>query len=144
MTHCHRIHRPRAAATSFALVLALFAGTASAGARFDIECKGPSGTFATTVSFGGGFLTGEVTGWCQSRQALVHETWKTSWKVGTPKPREPRRERVFDPRSGSTIELVHVKDCREPVIPIGSEEELRRIPPCAGATVTINNLIEYD
>ena len=52
--------------------------------------------------------------------------------------------RVFDPRSGGILELVQVKDCRAPIIPIETEEQLRRIPPCIGATMTISNPIEFD
>jgi hypothetical protein len=137
-------HVPRPFAASFALVLGIAAGPANAGTKFDLDCVGPAGTYATRVSLGGGMQSGEVTGWCLSKQALVRETWQTSWKVGTPQPRGPKRTRVFDPNSGKTIELVQVKDCREPIVAIETEEALRRIPPCVGATVTISNLIEYD
>ena len=134
--------RPFAAA--FALVLGIAAGPASAGTAFDLDCTGPAGTFATHVRLGDTMLSGNVTGWCVSKRALVTETWKTSWKVGTPQPRGPKRLRVFDPDSGATIELVVVKDCRDPIVAIATVEQMRRIPPCVGATVTVSNLVEVD
>jgi hypothetical protein len=144
MTQARIFRIPRPFAASFALVLGIAAGPASAGAAFDLECTGPAGTYAMHVRLGDTMLSGKVTGWCLSKQALVTETWKTSWKVGTPQPRGPKRKRVIDPATGATIGLVVVKDCKEPIVPIETEEQLRRIPPCVGATVAISNLIEVD
>jgi hypothetical protein len=134
----------RAFASVLALGLSLAAGSATAGDAFDFECSGPAGTYADRVYLGAGMMSGRVTGWCPSSQRLVRETWETSWKRGTPRPRGPKRARVVDPVSGSTIEMVTVKQCKEPIVPIETEEQLRRIPPCVGATMTISNRIEFD
>jgi len=137
-------HARRALVASLALALSLAAGSATAGVAFDFECTGPAGTHADRVYLGAGMSSGRVTGWCVSSQKLVSETWETSWKIGTRQPRGPKRTRVFDPGSGSVIELVDVKQCKEPIVAIETEEQLRRLPPCAGATMTISNRIEFD
>jgi hypothetical protein len=126
------------------LLCTVISGAATAGAAFAYRCEGPQGVHVGKFSVGGGFMFGEVTGWCLSRNELVHVSWRTSYRVGERKPVPPKRTNVFDPRTGETLELVHVKECKEPIVPIETEEQLARIPPCAGATMTISDRLEYD
>lgn len=89
-------------------------------------------------------MSGNVTGFCTSTQKLVTLWWQTSWKVGEKPPSPPTPTHIFDPETGKTVDTYQSPDCKEPFIPIETEAQLRRIPPCQGKVFKINRQIDAD
>ena len=115
-----------------------------AGTVISFECSDANSTYKDKWDVGGRFSAASVTGFCTSTNRLVTLWWPTSWRIGEKEPLPPERVHVVDPDTGKTISMYHSPDCNEPFVPIETEEQLLRIPPCQGKDFKVTGEMDVD
>ncbi len=117
---------------AIALALTLASQMSAAGIAVYFECNSQNTHYEDRIAWGGTFQGNEMSGYCVETRKLVHTAWKTSYKTGEKPESPPLPIRIFDPTTGQTVNMYKLPKCSDPIIPIESEEQLRRIPPCLG------------
>lgn len=116
--------------TSTALILAMAVaaapGIVSAGSAYTVTCESPDCGFKAGVSFGGGMLRGQITGYCVACKKFVYLDYDR--KAEKPKPLAT----VWDSSMGLHLNLYSCPSCRAPFAEIASEKALICCPACGG------------
>jgi hypothetical protein len=124
--------------------------TILAGSVYELACENKECHYSDHVSFGGGRLFDQITGYCVSNGKFVYLIWDREQI-----PKEIPTERISKskpssighiwlPSTGQYIPLYRSKDCPKPFAPINSVEELKFCPKCKQPTLKSKLSLFYD
>ena len=116
--------------------IAAIAVVVYAGDGFGVKCKEKSCGFEAPVTFGGGMVYEQLTGYCRACKKFVHLRWtREGGPVLDPKaakvPPPKALGEVVDVRTGGVLVIYACPHCKGPFAEIKSKDDLKHCPVCA-------------
>ena len=126
----------------------LLAAVVYAASGYSFLCLNKDCGYKTNVSFGGGFVFDQITGYCVQCSQFVYLRWhrKGAPEVADNLPADPPTPvaRIWNPSTGETISLYACPKCAKPFLPIEDETRLTHCPRCGKDKIEKDGRLAYD
>jgi len=106
-----------------------------AGEGFSMKCKSKSCGYESEVRFGGGMVSGQLTGYCVKCKKFVYLHWTLEGSPAldpkakkTPQPKPLGT--VWDSQNGQSLTIYACPHCAGPFAEIKSKADLKHCPSC--------------
>lgn len=115
-----------------------------AGDGFGMKCKAKACGYEAQVTFGGGMVYEQLTGYCRGCRKFVSLRWT---RAGSPAlspaakivpPPKPLGE-VWDAKTGRVLAVYACPHCKAPFAEIKSKDDLKRCPACDNPEFTVDD-----
>lgn len=106
-----------------------------AGEGYFMKCAAQKCGYETRLTFGGGMMFDQLTGYCKSCKKFVYLSWTREGGpqmngAQEPKPRPEPLGQVWDSRTGNTLTLYACPHCKGPFAEIKTKKDLVCCPVC--------------
>jgi hypothetical protein len=126
------------------ILIFIISSISYAGSMFEVQCTDTSCGFKTSISIGGGFNFGQITGYCRKCNEPVYIQWKIIKYV---REKEPDPTMLFwDPTfgNGKIRRIYKCPKCDMPFIEITNIDDFHYCPKCRKPTITPISSMIYD